>query len=189
MTCSATAGAGTSRGRSRATRSVSYRRVRSRRTSGARRTPGRLELAQLAEREHARAAASSSAASSTTPRATPTTCPYYESIDGQAVARRAVLEDLQRRALPDEPGLREPADFLDTLVMGLDELVREGDERRTMMTVAVHARWSGQAARAAAAAGSSSSTPRRRRASASCAACDIARWWLEKYPPETGSKR
>ena len=47
------------------------------------------------------------------------------------------------------PGFASPRDFLETLTMGLDELAREGDERRTMMTVAVHARWSGQAARAA----------------------------------------
>ena len=48
------------------------------------------------------------------------------------------------------PGFASPRDFLDTMVMGLDELLREGEQRRTMMTVAVHARWSGQAARAAA---------------------------------------
>ena len=60
---------------------------------------------------------------------------------------------------------------------GLDELVREGDERRTMMTVAVHARWSGQAARAAALrqfiehAQTSPGVSFMRR-------CDIARWWL-----------
>ncbi|MBA3788450.1 MAG: polysaccharide deacetylase family protein, partial [Actinobacteria bacterium] len=35
------------------------------------------------------------------------------------------------------PGFASPRDFLDTLTMGLDELVREG--RPTMMTVAVHA--------------------------------------------------
>ena len=48
------------------------------------------------------------------------------------------------------PCFDSPRDFLETMVMGLDELLREGAERRTMMTVAVHARWSGQAARAAA---------------------------------------
>jgi len=80
------------------------------------------------------------------------------------------------------PGFGSPRDFLDTLTMGLDELVREGSERPTMMTVAVHARWTGQAARAAALrafldhARSVEGVRFMRRA-------DIARWWLENYPP------
>jgi hypothetical protein len=80
------------------------------------------------------------------------------------------------------PGFAGPRDFLDTMVMGLDELVREGEERRTMMTVAVHARWSGQATRAAAlrqfldhALAQPGVRFMRRE--------DIARWWLEHYPP------
>ncbi len=79
------------------------------------------------------------------------------------------------------PGFASPRDFLDTMVMGLDELLREGAERRTMMTVAVHARWSGQAARAAAlrlfiehAQAQPGVAFMRRR--------DIARWWLEHVP-------
>src|SRR5205085_6664955 len=39
------------------------------------------------------------------------------------------------------PGFASPRDFLETLTWGLDELLREADERRTMTTVAVHARW------------------------------------------------
>jgi len=80
------------------------------------------------------------------------------------------------------PGFGSPRDFLDTLTMGLDELVREGSERPTMMTVAVHSRWTGQAARAAALrafldhARSVEGVRFMRRA-------DIARWWLENYPP------
>jgi peptidoglycan/xylan/chitin deacetylase (PgdA/CDA1 family) len=81
------------------------------------------------------------------------------------------------------PGFASPRDFLDTLTMGLDQLVRE--ERAAMMTVAVHARWSGQAARAAAvraflehARGLDSVAFMRR--------LDVARWWLETYPPEGG---
>jgi peptidoglycan/xylan/chitin deacetylase (PgdA/CDA1 family) len=78
------------------------------------------------------------------------------------------------------PGFGSPRDFLDTLTLGLDELVREGAERPTMMTVAVHARWSGQAARAAALRQFLEHAQRlpgvrfMRRA-------DIARWWLENY--------
>jgi peptidoglycan/xylan/chitin deacetylase (PgdA/CDA1 family) len=81
------------------------------------------------------------------------------------------------------PGFASPRDFLDTLTMGLDELLREGEQRRTMMTVAVHARWSGQASRAAALrlflehALAQPGVRFMRR-------CDIARWWLERYPPE-----
>jgi peptidoglycan/xylan/chitin deacetylase (PgdA/CDA1 family) len=81
------------------------------------------------------------------------------------------------------PGFASPRDFLETLTMGLDELLREGAERRTMMTVAVHARWSGQAARAAAlrlflehALAQPGVRFMRRQ--------DIARWWLDRYPPE-----
>ena len=81
------------------------------------------------------------------------------------------------------PGFASPRDFLDTLTMGLDELVHEGAEgRSSLMTVAVHARWSGQAARAAAvraflerAAGIPGVRFMRR--------LDIARWWLENQPP------
>ena len=78
------------------------------------------------------------------------------------------------------PGFASPRDFLDTLVMGLNELVLEG--RTAMMTVAVHARWSGQAARAAVVraflehAGGKEHVSFMRRV-------DIARWWLEQLPP------
>jgi peptidoglycan/xylan/chitin deacetylase (PgdA/CDA1 family) len=81
------------------------------------------------------------------------------------------------------PGFASPRDFLETLTMGLDELLREGEERRTMMTVAVHARWSGQAARAVAlrlflehALAQPGVRFMRRE--------DIARWWLDRYPPQ-----
>ncbi len=80
------------------------------------------------------------------------------------------------------PGFGSPRDFLDTLTMGLDELLREGEQRPAMMTVAVHARWSGQAARAAAvrlflehACAQPGVRFMRRR--------DIATWWLEHNPP------
>jgi peptidoglycan/xylan/chitin deacetylase (PgdA/CDA1 family) len=81
------------------------------------------------------------------------------------------------------PGFASPRDFLDTLTMGLDELLREADQRRTMMTVAAHARWSGQAARAAALrlflehALAQPGVRFMRR-------IDVARWWLERYPPK-----
>jgi peptidoglycan/xylan/chitin deacetylase (PgdA/CDA1 family) len=81
------------------------------------------------------------------------------------------------------PGFTGPRDYLDTLTMGLDELVREGRERPTMMTAVFHARWSGQAARAAvlrlflehALAQPGVRFMRRR---------EIADWWLEHQPPQ-----
>jgi peptidoglycan/xylan/chitin deacetylase (PgdA/CDA1 family) len=86
------------------------------------------------------------------------------------------------------PGLPSPSAFLDTLTMGLDELLREGAQRRTMMTVAVHARWSGQATRAAAVrqflqyASQQPGVRFMRRE-------DIARWWLDRYPPSDNPSR
>jgi peptidoglycan/xylan/chitin deacetylase (PgdA/CDA1 family) len=80
------------------------------------------------------------------------------------------------------PGFGSPRDFLDTMTFGLDELVREGAERPTFMTVAFHARWSGQAGRAAAArrflehAREVPGVSFMRR-------LDVARWWLETCPP------
>jgi peptidoglycan/xylan/chitin deacetylase (PgdA/CDA1 family) len=79
------------------------------------------------------------------------------------------------------PGFGSPGDFLDTLTRGLDELVRDGAERPTMLTVAVHARWSGQAARAAVVrtflehARETPGVSFMRR-------IDVARWWLDNYP-------
>ena len=43
----------------------------------------------------------------------------------------------------------DPAGFLAYLTLGLDELLREGASHPKMMTVALHPRWSGQAARTA----------------------------------------
>jgi peptidoglycan/xylan/chitin deacetylase (PgdA/CDA1 family) len=81
------------------------------------------------------------------------------------------------------PGFASPRDYLETLTMGLDELVREGAQRRTMMTAVFHARWSGQAARASVLrqfldhALAYPQVRFMRRA-------DIARWWLEHFPPQ-----
>jgi peptidoglycan/xylan/chitin deacetylase (PgdA/CDA1 family) len=78
------------------------------------------------------------------------------------------------------PGFASPRDFLETMTFGLDELLRDG--RPSMMTVAVHARWSGQAARAAAMraflehALAQPGVRFMRRV-------DVARWWLDACPP------
>jgi hypothetical protein len=77
-------------------------------------------------------------------------------------------------------GFASPCDQRELLTLGVDELVREG--RPALMTVAVHARWTGQAARTAAlrgflehAAGLEGATFMRRD--------DIARWWVQHGPP------
>ena len=108
--------------------------------------------------------------------------PYYESVDGVRMLVVPYSKTYNDSRFLMNPGFASPRDFLETLVMGIDELVREADDRATMMTVAVHARWSGQAARAAAlrmfidhAQGLPGVAFMRRR--------DIARWWLDSYPP------
>jgi peptidoglycan/xylan/chitin deacetylase (PgdA/CDA1 family) len=108
--------------------------------------------------------------------------PYYETVDGQQMLVVPYSKTYNDSRFVMNPGFNSPRDFVDTMVMGLDELLREGDQRRTMMTVAVHARWSGQAARAAALrlflehalAQPGVSFMRRK---------DIAGWWLDTYPP------
>jgi peptidoglycan/xylan/chitin deacetylase (PgdA/CDA1 family) len=108
--------------------------------------------------------------------------PYYETIGGKPVLAVPYTKTYNDSRFVTNPGFASPRDFLETTTMGLDELLREGEERRTMMTVVAHARWSGQAARAAAirlfiehARGLPGVRFMRR--------ADIARWWLEQYPP------
>jgi peptidoglycan/xylan/chitin deacetylase (PgdA/CDA1 family) len=107
--------------------------------------------------------------------------PYYESSGSDAMLVVPYSKTYNDSRFLMTPGFASPRDFLETTVMGLDELLREGEERRTMMTVAVHARWSGQAARASALrqfiehAQSLPGVAFMRR-------CDIAHWWLERYP-------
>ncbi len=107
--------------------------------------------------------------------------PYYVEGAGSpllVVPYSKTYNDSRYRA---SPGFSSPRDHLDCLVMGLDELVRE--QRSTMMTVAVHARWTGQAGRAAALRGFIEHATRQpgvefmRRV-------DIARWWLDTYPAD-----
>ncbi|MDX6580086.1 MAG: hypothetical protein QOJ47_1635 [Gaiellales bacterium] len=114
--------------------------------------------------------------------------PYYETIDGTPMLVVPYSKTYNDARFLMNPGFASPRDFLDTLTMGLDQLVLEGADRCSMMTVAVHARWSGQAARAAVMrkfiehAQTLSGVRFMRRD-------HIARWWLDTYPPETGSNR
>jgi peptidoglycan/xylan/chitin deacetylase (PgdA/CDA1 family) len=108
--------------------------------------------------------------------------PYYVTSGDQPLLVVPYSKTYNDSRYLTNPGFASPRDFLDTLVMGLDELVREGEERRTMMTVAVHARWSGQATRASALRRFieyAVEQPRVRFMRRE----DIARWWLDRYPP------
>ena len=108
--------------------------------------------------------------------------PYYEPVETTPMLVVPYSKTYNDGRYLMNPGFASPRDFLDTTVMGLDQLVRESNERCTMMTVAVHARWSGQAARAAALrmfiehAQAQPGVRFMRR-------CDVARWWLDRYPP------
>lgn len=109
--------------------------------------------------------------------------PYYESVEDRPFLVVPYSKTYNDSRYLMNPGFASPRDFLDTLIMGLDQLVLEGRERPAMMTVCFHARWSGQAARAAvlrrflehALAQPEVRFMRR---------SDIATWWLERYPPQ-----
>jgi peptidoglycan/xylan/chitin deacetylase (PgdA/CDA1 family) len=108
--------------------------------------------------------------------------PYYEAGAGGHFLVVPYTKTYNDARYLMSPGFASPRDFLDTARMGLDELLREGAGRRTMMTFVVHARWSGQAGRAAALrqfiehARSQPGVRFMRRS-------DIARWWLQRHPP------
>ena len=108
--------------------------------------------------------------------------PHYELIGAERMLVVPYTKTYNDSRYLMSPGFASPRDFLETAVMGLDELLREADERRALMTFVVHARWSGQAGRAAAVrqfvehAQAQPGVQFMRR-------CDIARWWLDRYPP------
>jgi peptidoglycan/xylan/chitin deacetylase (PgdA/CDA1 family) len=105
--------------------------------------------------------------------------PYYTQCSGKPWLVVPYSKTYNDSRYLTNPGFSSPRDFLETLTMGLDQLVAEG--RATMMTVAVHARWSGQAARAAALRefiAYAQQTPD----VAFMRRVDIARWWLDRYP-------
>lgn len=105
--------------------------------------------------------------------------PYYATHHGQPWLVVPYSKTYNDSRYLMSPGFASPRDFLETCAMGLEQLVRES--RTAMMTVAVHARWSGQAARAAAlrqfieVAQQTPGVAFMRRE-------DIARWWLDRYP-------
>jgi peptidoglycan/xylan/chitin deacetylase (PgdA/CDA1 family) len=108
--------------------------------------------------------------------------PYYAAAGGRPFLVVPYTKTYNDSRYLVSPGFGSPRDFLDTLTWGLDELLREGAERPTLMTVALHARWSGQAARAAAARAFLEHALERPGVSF-MRRVDVARWWLETYPP------
>jgi peptidoglycan/xylan/chitin deacetylase (PgdA/CDA1 family) len=111
--------------------------------------------------------------------------PYYADCLGRPFLVVPYTKTYNDSRFVTNPGFASPRDYLDTLTMGLDELVRE--ERPTMMTAVAHARWTGQAGRAAALRAfleHARETPgvvfMRR--------VDIARWWLSTYPASSTTR-
>ena len=109
--------------------------------------------------------------------------PHWVDVDGSPLLVVPYSKTYNDSRYLASPGFASPRDHLELLTMGVDELVREG--RPALMTVAVHARWTGQAARAAAlrgflehAAGLAGVVFLRRD--------DVARWWVEHGPPPAG---
>jgi peptidoglycan/xylan/chitin deacetylase (PgdA/CDA1 family) len=105
--------------------------------------------------------------------------PYYVRCLGRDLLVVPYTKTYQDARYLVTPGFASPRDYLETLTMGLDELL--ADEHPAFMTVVAHARWSGQAARAAAlrgflehAVGAPGVRFMRR--------LDVARWWLENGP-------
>ncbi len=107
--------------------------------------------------------------------------PYYDRRPGKPWLVVPYSKTYNDSRFTTNPGFASPRDFLDTLTMGLDLLVHE--DRPVMMTVPVHARWSGQAGRAAALK-EFIAYAKRQPGVAFMRRVDIARWWLESYPAQ-----
>jgi peptidoglycan/xylan/chitin deacetylase (PgdA/CDA1 family) len=107
--------------------------------------------------------------------------PYFSDVKGtrQLIIPYTLLYNDGRFVLPQ--GFGSPLDFYDTLKLGLDELLREGRAGQPkMMSIGLHPRWTGQAARAAGlrrfieyALEQGDVWFARRR--------DIAQWWLDHH--------
>lgn len=105
--------------------------------------------------------------------------PYWTEAAGRRLLVVPYSKTLNDSRYLVAPGFGSPRDFVDLCRAALDELLREAtDVGGRMMTVALHARWSGQPARAAAvrelveyALGRPGARFMRR--------LDIARWWIE----------
>jgi peptidoglycan/xylan/chitin deacetylase (PgdA/CDA1 family) len=108
--------------------------------------------------------------------------PYWVESGGRRLLVIPYSKTLNDSRYLVSPGFSSPRDFADHCTAALDELLREAAEvGGRMMTVAVHARWSGQPARTAglrrfvddALERDGARFVRRR---------DVARWWIENGP-------
>ncbi|MFN2471012.1 MAG: polysaccharide deacetylase family protein [Gaiellaceae bacterium] len=107
--------------------------------------------------------------------------PYFADVAGTPLLVVPYSKVLNDARYLTAPGFSSPQDFVDNCRFALDYLLEEADERGgRMMTVCVHARWSGQPSRAAAvrdfiahAAAQPAAIFMRR--------IDIARWWLAHH--------
>jgi peptidoglycan/xylan/chitin deacetylase (PgdA/CDA1 family) len=108
--------------------------------------------------------------------------PYWVEDSGRRLLVVPYSKTLNDSRYLVSPGFGSPRDFVEHCLGSLDELLREAATLGgRMMTIAVHARWSGQPARAAALREIVEATHDRagalffRRA-------EIARWWIEHGP-------
>jgi peptidoglycan/xylan/chitin deacetylase (PgdA/CDA1 family) len=108
--------------------------------------------------------------------------PYWVSCQGKPLLVVPYSKTYNDSRYLTTPGFGSPRDFVETMTMGLDQLLSE--DRISMMTVAMHTRWSGQATRAAAIREFLEYATRIPEVSFMRRG-DIARWWLEQYPPKT----
>lgn len=83
-------------------------------------------------------------------------------------------------------GLGGPTDFFDYCRRALDYLWEEGEETPRMMSVGLHARWSGQAGRASALRDFVDHALRKGGVWIATRE-EIARWWIERYPADAQS--
>ena len=108
--------------------------------------------------------------------------PYFVDVDGTRLLVVPYSKTFNDSRYLIAPGYSSPRDFAEHAILGLDYLLREARETGAgkMMTVAVHARWTGQPNRAAGLRefvehGLSLDGVRFMRR------LDIARWWLDHH--------
>jgi peptidoglycan/xylan/chitin deacetylase (PgdA/CDA1 family) len=106
--------------------------------------------------------------------------PYWVEAAGRRLLVVPYTKTLNDSRYLVSPGFSSPRDFTDHCAAALDELLREAAVTGgRMMTVAVHARWSGQPARTAGLRGFVEHALGREGARFVRRA-DIARWWIER---------
>jgi peptidoglycan/xylan/chitin deacetylase (PgdA/CDA1 family) len=107
--------------------------------------------------------------------------PYFVEAAGRRMLVVPYTKTLNDSRYLVSPGFGSPGDFVDHCRRALDFLLAEADEAGgRMMTVAVHARWSGQPSRASAVA-ELLEYALERPGARFMRRLDIARWWIEHH--------